>query len=156
FNNLGAEKVAEVLLEWRKLGRWPQHPVGMNLGKSKITPLDKAAEDYANSFRVLLPHLDFFVVNVSSPNTPNLRQLQDKTQLSEILAALQEAQKADIGRGASLAPGSKPKPVLVKVAPDLSFEALDDILELADPRKIAGIVATNTTITRPQSNHPRL
>jgi len=149
FNNAGAEKVADVLAEWRRSGRWPQHPVGINLGKSKITPLDKAAEDYAKSFRVLLPHLDFFVVNVSSPNTPNLRQLQDKTQLSEILAALQEVQQAVRNQ-------TSPKPVLVKVAPDLSFEALDDIIELATPRHIAGVVATNTTIARPKAGSPRL
>lgn len=152
FNNEGAEKVAAQLAEWRKRRRWPAHPVGMNLGKSKITPLDKAAEDYANSFRVLLPHLDFFVVNVSSPNTPNLRQLQDKTQLDEILAALQEVQHAS----GSSSTETHQKPLLVKVAPDLSFEALDDILALVGPRRIAGIVATNTTITRPQAEDPRL
>ena len=90
FNNSGAEAIAEKLAEWHRLERWPNHPVGINLGKSKITPLDKAAEDYANSFRVLRPHLDFFVVNVSSPNTPNLRQLQDKSALDEIFAAIQE------------------------------------------------------------------
>lgn len=147
FNNAGAENVAQVLADWRKLGCWPQHPVGINLGKSRITPLNKAAEDYAHSFRVLLPHLDFFVVNVSSPNTPNLRQLQDKEQLNEILAALQEVQKQFT---------TKPKPVLVKVAPDLAFEALDAILELTGPREIAGIVATNTTVTRPETDNPRL
>jgi dihydroorotate dehydrogenase len=145
FNNLGAEAIAERLAEWKKLGRWPRHPVGMNLGKSKITALDKAAEDYANSFRVLQPHLDFFVVNVSSPNTPNLRQLQDKSALDEILAALQEVQNRNSGNPQS--------PILVKVAPDLSFEALDEILELVGPRQIAGIVATNTTITRPASTN---
>ena len=147
FNNLGAEAIAERLAEWKKLDRWPPHPVGMNLGKSKITPLDKAAEDYANSFRVLRPHLDFFVINVSSPNTPNLRQLQDKSALDEIFAALQEVQSPK-----SAAVGGKP--ILVKVAPDLSFEALDEILELVGPREIAGIVATNTTISRPVSNLP--
>lgn len=141
FNNHGAEAIAEKLLYWKKLNRWPRHPVGMNLGKSKITPLDKAAEDYANSFRVLRPHLDFFVVNVSSPNTPNLRQLQDKSALDEIFSALQEVQRDNEPR----------KPILVKVAPDLSFEALDEILELTGPRNIAGIVATNTTISRPTS-----
>jgi len=151
FNNSGAEAVAETLKAWRNSGRWPSHPVGMNLGKSKITPLEKAADDYANSFRVLLPLLDFFVVNVSSPNTPNLRQLQDKSLLDEILAALQEVQKQAQAGGAQ----HRRKPVLVKVAPDLSFEALDDILELAGPREIAGIVATNTTITRPETNIPR-
>jgi len=141
FNNLGAEAIAQKLAAWKNSARWPRHPVGMNLGKSKITPLDKAAEDYANSFRVLRPHLDFFVVNVSSPNTPNLRQLQDKSALDEILAALQEVQRA--------AADNRPVPILVKVAPDLSFEALDEILELAGPRQIAGMVATNTTISRP-------
>jgi dihydroorotate dehydrogenase len=144
FNNRGAEAIAEKLAEWKRLNRWPKHPVGMNLGKSKITPLEKAAEDYANSFRVLRPHLDFFVVNVSSPNTPNLRQLQDKKALDEIFSALREVQQGD----------ARQKPILVKVAPDLSFEALDEILELTGPRNIAGIVATNTTISRPVSQDP--
>jgi dihydroorotate dehydrogenase len=144
FNNPGAESFAQKLSEWKKSGRWPKHPVGINLGKSKTTPLEKAAEDYSNSFRVLRELADFFVVNVSSPNTPNLRQLQDKTALDEILAAIQEVQS----------PKSKvqsQKPILVKVAPDLSFEALDEILELVLARQIAGIVATNTTISRPQT-----
>jgi dihydroorotate dehydrogenase len=144
FNNLGAEAIAEKLAEWKRLNRWPKHPVGMNLGKSKITPLEKAPEDYANSFRVLRPYLDFFVVNVSSPNTPNLRQLQDKKALDEIFSALQEVQRGN----------SRQTPILVKVAPDLSFEALDEILELAGPKNIAGIVATNTTISRPSSPDP--
>ncbi len=142
FNNDGAEALAEKLKLWRALGRWPKHPVGINLGKSKVTPLDKAAEDYANSFRVLRELADFFVVNVSSPNTPNLRQLQDKAALDEILAAIQEVQSLRTK-------GSRPKPILVKVAPDLTFEALDEILELVGSRNIAGIVATNTTIDRP-------
>jgi len=152
FNNLGAEAIAVILAEWKKRGRWPGHPIGMNLGKSKITPLDKAAEDYANSFRVLRPHLDFFVVNVSSPNTPNLRQLQDKKALDEILAALQEVQRESSGPPSAIA--GRQSPILVKVAPDLSFEALDEILELAGPRQIAGIVATNTTISRPAALTP--
>src|SRR5581483_1612798 len=85
FNNGGAEAMAERLKIWRGQGRWPRHPVGINLGKSKITPLEKAAEDYSNSFQALWDLADFFVVNVSSPNTPNLRQLQDKAALDEIL-----------------------------------------------------------------------
>jgi dihydroorotate dehydrogenase len=140
FNNSGAEAVARKLAEWKHSGRWPSHPVGINLGKSKVTPLAQAAEDYANSFRVLRDLADFFVVNVSSPNTPGLRELQDKSALDDILAALQEAQ------------GPGRKPILVKVAPDLSFTALDEILELAGPRAIAGIVATNTTIARPPAS----
>ena len=155
FNNSGAEAMAARLHEWRVRGRWPRHPVGINLGKSKITPLEKAPEDYANSFRLLRPHADFFVVNVSSPNTPNLRQLQDKAALAEILAAMHEVQSpkptvqspADVGGI---------KPILVKVAPDLSFEALDEIIELAQPGRIAGIVATNTTITRPKTEDANL
>jgi dihydroorotate dehydrogenase len=148
FNNPGAEAIAARLAEWRRLGRWPAHPVGMNLGKSKITPLEKAAEDYAASFRVLRPHADFFVVNVSSPNTPNLRQLQDRAALDEIFAALNEVQ--------SQPPGTVLKPILVKVAPDLSFEALDEILGIVEARRIHGIVATNTTITRPHTEDPEL
>jgi dihydroorotate dehydrogenase len=153
FNNLGAEVIAEKLVEWKKIGRWPKHPVGMNLGKSKITPLDKAAEDYANSFRVLREHLDFFVVNVSSPNTPNLRQLQDKSALDEIFAAIQGVQSPS-SKVQSDEPPRSQSPILVKVAPDLSFQALDEILELVGPRGIAGIVATNTTISRPPAAVP--
>jgi dihydroorotate dehydrogenase len=169
FNNPGASVVAATLARWKASGRWPAHPVGINLGKSKITPLEKAAEDYASSLRALWSHADFFVVNVSSPNTPNLRQLQDKEALDEILAALQEVNtkcsvfsiqysvgqatdgEPQASRTASQVPRptALPKPILVKVAPDLSFEALDEILELVTPRRLAGIVAVNTTIARP-------
>jgi len=159
FNNPGTEALAQKLAEWKKIGRWPDHPVGINLGKSKITPLAEAAEDYANSFRVLRDLADFFVVNVSSPNTPDLRQLQDKAALDEILAAIQEINRGRDGvppsqifdSGTPTRRPSRP-PILVKVAPDLSFEALDEILGLVAPRNIAGIVATNTTISRPQTN----
>jgi dihydroorotate dehydrogenase len=147
FNNPGAEAVVRQLAEWKEIRRWPRHPVGINLGKSKITPLDKAAEDYANSLRVLWPLADFFVINVSSPNTPNLRQLQDKAALDEILAAVQEAQSRL---------SAQRKPILFKIAPDLSFEALDEILELAGPRQVAGIVATNTTLARPETQDAAL
>jgi dihydroorotate dehydrogenase len=142
FNNQGAEVVAQKLSEWRALGRWPKSPVGINLGKSKITPLEDAPQDYANSFRVLRPHADFFVVNVSSPNTPGLRQLQRGEALDEILGAIHAAQSKE----------RDPKPILVKVAPDISFEELDEILELVGPRQIAGIVATNTTVERPETS----
>ena len=195
FNNPGAEALAATLAQWKQAGLWPAHPVGINLGKSKITPLADAAADYANSFRVLRPHADFFVVNVSSPNTPNLRQLQDKSALDDILAALQEVQKAEVrgqrsevgnpqsaihnpqsggvpgGTPATAGPdgiGTLPnpqsairnpqllRPILVKVAPDLSFTALDEILELAGPRQLAGIIATNTTVKRPETRDPEL
>jgi len=146
FNNDGAYAMAAKLAWWRAAGRWPNVPVGINLGKSKITPLDQAADDYGQSFELLWPHADFFVVNVSSPNTPNLRQLQDRAALDEILARLQTVN----------ARKPSPKPVLVKVAPDLSFDALDEILTLVEPRQIAGLVATNTTITRPDTQDERL
>ena len=167
FNNPGAEALAARLASWRALGRWPTHPVGINLGKSKITSLEKAAEDYSGSLRLLWPHADFFVVNVSSPNTPNLRQLQDKAALDEILAALQEVNRECSSRSAANdrpsrtthhAPRTTPalKPILVKVAPDLSFEALDEILELTGPRQLAGVVATNTTVARPSASDAEL
>ena len=150
FNNPGAQTFAKKLADWAGQGQWPKHPVGINLGKSKVTPLDKAAEDYANSFRLLRDYADFFVINVSSPNTPGLRQLQDKAALDEILAAIQEAQNVT-------PPVAWRRPVvLVKVAPDLSFEALDEVLEVAAARNISGIVATNTTIARPQTDDARL
>ena len=139
FNNPGAEAMAKTLANWRAAGRWPSHPIGINLGKSKVTPLEKAPEDYARSFRVLRKHAGFFVINVSSPNTPNLRQLQDKAALDEIISALREVDSE--------------KPLLVKVAPDLTFNAIDDVLDLAVSRKLAGIVATNTTIARPETSH---
>ena len=147
FNNDGAEALAEALKQWRALKRWPKTPVGISLGKSKITPLNEAAGDYAASMRALRDQGDFFVVNVSSPNTPNLRQLQDRSALEEILSALVEARDATPCAG-------PPKPILVKVAPDLTFEALDEVLSLVQERGMAGVVATNTTLARPESSDP--
>lgn len=148
FNNGGAPALAQRLELWRQSGLWPSHPVGVNLGKSKITELDAAAGDYAASFSALRHLADFFVVNVSSPNTPNLRQLQDKAALDEILATLQELNQA--------ASGGPAKPLLVKVAPDLSFDALDEIVDVAIRRSLAGLVATNTTVTRPEASDPHI
>ena len=139
FNNPGADAMAKTLATWRARGKWPTHPVGINLGKSKITPLDKAPEDYAFSFRLLQNHADFFVINVSSPNTPNLRQLQNKTALNEIIVALREV--------------NAEKPLLVKVAPDLTDGAIDDVIDLVTTRQLAGVIATNTTITRPVTDN---
>ncbi len=149
FNNPGAEAMARNLAEWKRSGCWPRHPVGINLGKSKITPLEKAAEDYAKSFRALRESADFFVVNVSSPNTPGLRDLQDKPALAGILAAIRDAQRPATG-----APSLKP--ILVKIAPDLSNEAIDEVLELATTHDISGIVATNTTLSRPHTRDMNL
>ena len=139
FNNPGADSMAKTLATWRELGKWPTHPVGINLGKSKITPLNKAPEDYAFSFRLLQSHADFFVINVSSPNTPNLRQLQDKTALNEIIVALREV--------------NTEKPLLVKVAPDLTDDAINDVIDLVGAHQLSGVVATNTTTTRPETSN---
>lgn len=166
FNNPGADALAKALSTWKSMGRWPRHPVGVNLGKSKDTPLEDAAADYAYSFRSLWDLADFFVVNVSSPNTPNLRRLQDQDALSQILHALQEINRElsepRIGVSSALpkihsktltvAPPKGPKPILVKVAPDLDFEALDEILAIVPKCGLAGIVATNTMTARPNGS----
>ncbi|NJP10050.1 MAG: quinone-dependent dihydroorotate dehydrogenase [Leptolyngbyaceae cyanobacterium RU_5_1] len=113
----------------------PPFPLGINLGKSKVTPLEQAAGDYLASFRLLKEWGDYFVVNVSSPNTPGLRSLQATEQLEPILQALQQE-------------NSDRKPLLVKIAPDLDWGAIADVLELAQQHQLAGIIATNTTIRR--------
>jgi len=138
FNNPGADTFARALSEWHARDDWPSHPIGINLGKSKITPLEEAAEDYTFTFRALQELADFFVVNISSPNTPNLRKLQNKSALDEILKTLRAV--------------NSEKPLLIKVAPDLTTEAIDDVLDLSASHSLAGIVATNTTITRPETD----
>ncbi len=110
-------------------------PIGINLGKSKVTPLEEAATDYLNSFKLLKDWGDYFVVNVSSPNTPGLRSLQAADQLNPILAALQQE-------------NTQQKPLLIKIAPDLEWDAIVTILDLAPKQPLAGIIATNTTIRR--------
>jgi len=133
FNNEGAGAVAQRLARWKATGRWPRVPVGINLGKSRVTPLDDAAEDYAASFRLLRGHGDYFVVNVSSPNTPGLRELQAAGHLRGILRALRRE-------------NPEGKPVLVKIAPDLADEDLDDIIAAGGEEGAAGWIATNTTL----------
>lgn len=133
FNNEGAAAVAERLAFWKATGRWPRVPVGINLGKSRVTPLEHAAEDYAESFRQLRGHGDYFVVNVSSPNTPGLRDLQAVDQLCGILRALRRENEAG-------------KAVLVKIAPDLAEEDIDAVVAAGEQEGAAGWVATNTTI----------
>ena len=137
FNNQGAtalaarlHKLYSSLSDDRRL-----YPLGINLGKSKITPLEAAAQDYLQSFQLLQNLGDYFVVNVSSPNTPGLRSLQSAGPLAEILATLQGANQNQ-------------KPLLVKIAPDLEWEAIASVLELAERHKLSGIIATNTTIRR--------
>ena len=134
FNNSGAAVMAARLTAAQK-DIHQLIPIGINLGKSKITPLELAAQDYLDSFRLLRDLGDYFVVNVSSPNTPGLRSLQDAAMLGVILDLLQQENNPQ-------------KPLFVKIAPDLSWEAIADILNLAKTYKLAGIIATNTTISR--------
>ena len=136
FNNRGANALAAHFRELRRADRWPAIPVGINIGKSRITPLDQAIEDYLHSFRCLHEFADYLVVNVSSPNTPGLRQLQDRRELSALLGALQTENRIL----------EKPRPLLVKIAPDLTDGQIADVAALADEHALAGIVATNTTI----------
>lgn len=135
FNNEGAEAIARRLERLQQTFGRPPLPLGINLGKSKITPLEEAPQDYSQSLSRLWPYGDYFVINVSSPNTPGLRALQDKERLEELLAAL-----------TSFVQGRKP--LLLKIAPDLTWEQIDEILELAEHYRLAGLIATNTTTAR--------
>jgi dihydroorotate dehydrogenase len=131
FNNHGAEKIAIRLEELRRSSQWPKIPVGINIGKSKIVPLEEAVSDYLRSFQRLQGLGDYFVLNVSSPNTPDLRKLQEKAAIGQLFGAIQRVNQG--------------KPLLVKIAPDLAFTQLDDILTLAVEYRLAGVIATNTT-----------
>lgn len=134
FNNCGSAAMAAQLAQRFKRAK-SSIPIGINLGKSKVTPLEDAPADYLGSFRALQQWGDYFVVNVSSPNTPGLRSLQDAGSLNAIIDALQQENQ---GR----------KPILVKIAPDLEWEAIADIIKVAELEQLAGIIATNTTIRR--------
>ena len=115
--------------------------VGGNIGKNKITPNENAVEDYLYALRTLYPYVDYFVVNVSSPNTPGLRELQEKKPLEQLLNTLKL-------EGKNLAGVSAEKPILLKIAPDLTNHQLDDIIEIVENVKLEGVIATNTTIDR--------
>lgn len=145
FNNDGVKVIAQRLKTWRDRQSYSSltthHSrliVGGNIGKNKATPNEEAWKDYASCFNELHPYVDYFVVNVSSPNTPGLRQLQEKESLQRILLHL-----LMINNGKA-----RSKPVLLKIAPDLSMEQIDDVIDLALEIKLDGIVATNTTISR--------
>jgi dihydroorotate dehydrogenase len=146
FNNLGANSVLDKLKDFKNRGLWPESPVGINLGKSKITPLKKAPEDYAGSLELLWNHADFFVINVSSPNTLGLRELQQAEHLESILNQCQKTNNK-----CSKKEGRDPKPLLVKIAPELDDDYLKDIIKLIQKFDLNGIVATNTTIQRPET-----
>jgi dihydroorotate dehydrogenase len=132
FNNDGADVVAERLSKLRKRGGWPGIPVGINIGKSRVTPIEGAVEDYLFSFRKLRTYADYIALNVSSPNTPGLRELQGSHRLDELLRAI------NAERGET--------PLLVKIAPDLEPAALDELLAVCESNSISGIIATNTTL----------
>ena len=144
FNNPGSEKIAQSL---HKAGN-QRIPIWANLGKSKRTPLDEAKDDYATSLKRLWPFIDLFVINVSSPNTPGLRDLQHGDHLKGILTECQQA-----NRLCSEQHNGPEKPLLIKVAPDLTIEELNPILDMAMSCGIDGIVATNTTLQRPNESH---
>ena len=133
FNNGGLEALVE------RLKRRPEGLiVGGNIGRNKVTPNERAADDYHTCFVGLHPHVDYFAVNVSSPNTPGLRELQDRAPLTALLQRLQEHNRAQAAQ----------RPVFLKIAPDLSDAQLDDIVALVDDTGIDGVIATNTTISR--------
>ncbi|MBE9240970.1 quinone-dependent dihydroorotate dehydrogenase [Synechocystis salina] len=139
LNRLGANNEGAVAMAAKLKRTWEYYPrtipIGINLCKSKITPLDQAVEDYVFSFQTLAPVADYFVVNVSSPNTPGLRSLQESDELPRIFAGLQSANHWQ-------------KPILVKISPDLSWEAIAVIIDLVKEHNLAGIVATNTSTRR--------
>ncbi len=140
FNNDGAAAIAERLRQWRQRPAAQQGGliIGGNIGKNKVTPNEEAWLDYEKCFTALHPYVDYFVVNVSSPNTPGLRELQEKEALRKILTHLQQLnQQLD-----------KPRPILLKIAPDLTNEQLEDVASLAVEIQLDGLVASNTTINR--------
>ncbi len=139
FNNEGADRVARRLAGQPGVGK-RRIPLGVNLGKSKAAPLDKAVDDYLRSFGKLAEFADYLVLNVSSPNTPDLRKLQDEARLRELLGEVSAANQA---RGAAR------RPLLLKIAPDLTYGQIDSVLEVIAEFGFDGIIATNTTIARP-------
>jgi dihydroorotate dehydrogenase len=132
FNNDGAEVIANRLAHLRERGGWPGIPVGINIGKSRVTPIERAVEDYLFSFRKLRGEADYVALNVSSPNTPGLRELQGSQRLDELLRAI-NTERGNL-------------PLLVKIAPDLEPAALDELVSVCESNNISGIIATNTTL----------
>ncbi|WP_172282107.1 quinone-dependent dihydroorotate dehydrogenase [Chryseobacterium sp. LAM-KRS1] len=136
FNNEGVDAAVERLKKNKNV------LIGGNIGKNKVTPNEEAVNDYKICFEKLFPYVDYFVVNVSSPNTPNLRELQDKEPLTQLLGTLQQMNNGK----------ANPKPILLKIAPDLSDDQLLDIIDIVKDTKIAGVIATNTTLSRENLN----
>ena len=143
FNNQGVDNLVYNLKNYKNTEKVI---IGGNIGKNKVTPNEEATLDYELCFNALFDSVDYFVVNVSSPNTPNLRELQDKEPLTKLLSRLQYLNKQK----------KAPKPILLKIAPDLTNSQLDDILEIVKNTELAGLVATNTTISRDNLKTPPL
>ena len=142
FNNDGAETIVGRLEPVDEIvGR--RIPLGINIGKSRVAAIEDAVEDYSGAFDILSPHADFVTVNVSSPNTPDLRKLQGQEYLEGLLRAIRDSDRVRIGKT-----GQRPTPLLVKIAPDLSRDELERILETILRLELSGIVATNTTVKR--------
>ncbi len=141
FNNDGVE----IAIEQLKDRKHKDLIIGGNIGKNKVTPNEEATNDYLIAFEKLFPYVDYFVVNVSSPNTPNLRALQDKEPLMNLLSELKNANSKK----------TNPKPILLKIAPDLTDEQLDDVIEIITSTKTDGVIATNTTIDREKLITPK-
>ncbi len=142
FNNEGAEALVEKLTKYTPPGK-RRIPVGINIGKTKKVPIEEAVDDYTESFNLLADYADYFAINVSSPNTPDLRKLQTGSYLPQLLGALtkintEHAQKM----------GTAPIPILLKIAPDLTFREIDNIVQTLIENRLDGIIATNTTIQR--------
>lgn len=143
FNNAGAAALAVRL---HRLGPLPV-PLGISLGKSKVTPVEDAVDDYLSSLRLLHAFADYVVVNVSSPNTPGLRSLQDRAALTTLVDRL-------VAESRVLAGSARPAPLLVKVAPDLGDQALEEVVDVCLGHQVSGLVATNTTLDRSGLRHP--
>lgn len=142
FNNDGAEAIVCRLQAKDRVGS-RKIPLGINIGKSKVASIEDAVEDYIGAFDILSPFADFVTINVSSPNTPELRKLQGKEYLEGLLRAIRDSDRARSSRT-----GKRPTPLLVKIAPDLSRKELDCILETILRLELSGVVATNTTVNR--------
>lgn len=143
FNNAGAQAMAERLAKQPQRGQ-RKIPLGINLGKTKVVALEEAVADYLKSFELLADHADYVVLNVSSPNTPDLRKLQDESRLRELLGAVTAANKARTDAAVK-----SRVPILLKIAPDLTWPQIDTVLTVISDFGLDGIVATNTTLARP-------
>jgi dihydroorotate dehydrogenase len=139
FNNDGAQALARRLRRWRERAHAGPRPIiGVNIGKNKDTPNEQAAADYLECFHTLAPWADYFAINVSSPNTPGLRNLQSREALRPLLESLQNANQRL----------PAPRPLLLKIAPDMDADQLDEIADIARHTQLAGLIATNTTLMR--------